>query len=81
MPLSFALHLCFNPITEDGRLSAKDIVGNRTHLTWWQDSFFEHNEKIEIFAWRLLPEIKQFFAYEDIRKSLTNGNGNSKINS
>ena len=36
------LHLCFTPITEDGRLSAKDIIGNRTQLTHWQDSFFVH---------------------------------------
>ena len=24
------MHLCFTPITEDGRLSAKEIIGNRT---------------------------------------------------
>ena len=28
-------HLCFTPITEDGRLSAKEIIGNRTQLTKW----------------------------------------------
>ena len=28
------MHLSFVPITEDGRLSAKDIVGNRKKLTW-----------------------------------------------
>ena len=26
------LHLCFTPITEDGRLSAKEILGNRAQL-------------------------------------------------
>jgi len=36
------MHLCFTPITEDGRLSAKEIIGNRTQLTKWQDAFFEH---------------------------------------
>ena len=27
------MHLCFTPITADGRLSAKEIIGNRTKLT------------------------------------------------
>lgn len=39
------MHLCFIPITEDGRLSAKDIVGNKKKLTWWQDEFWEHMVK------------------------------------
>ena len=39
------MHLCFTPITKDGRLSAKDIIGNRTQLTRWQDSFFSHMVK------------------------------------
>jgi hypothetical protein len=39
------LHLCFTPITEDGRLSAKDIIGNRTQLTKWQDEFYSHMVK------------------------------------
>ena len=34
------MHLCFVPITEDGRLSAKDIVGNRKKLTRWQDEYW-----------------------------------------
>jgi len=38
-------HLCFTPITEDGRLSAKEIIGNRTQLTKWQDDFFAHMVK------------------------------------
>ena len=29
-------------MTPDGRLSAKDIVGNKKKLTWWQDKFWEH---------------------------------------
>ena len=33
------LHLCFTPITEDGRLSAKEILGNRAQLSQWQDEF------------------------------------------
>jgi len=40
------MHLCFTPITEDGRLSAKDIIGNRTQLTKWQDNFFAHMVKV-----------------------------------
>jgi len=39
------MHLCFTPITEDGRLSAKDIIGNRTQLIKWQDDFFAHMVK------------------------------------
>jgi len=39
------LHLCFTPITPDGRLSAKEIIGNRTQLTKWQDDFFAHMVK------------------------------------
>ena len=39
------MHLSFIPITEDGRLSAKDIVGNRKKLTWWQDEFWKHMVK------------------------------------
>ena len=33
------MHLCFVPLTEDGRLSAKDIMGNKKKLTWWRMSF------------------------------------------
>lgn len=36
------MHLCFTPITQDGRLSAKEIIGNRVQLTNWQDEFFTH---------------------------------------
>ena len=36
------MHLSFVPLTEDGRLSAKDIVGNKKKLTQWQDAFWEH---------------------------------------
>lgn len=39
------MHLCFTPITHDGRLSAKEIIGNRTQLTKWQDDFFAHMVK------------------------------------
>ncbi len=35
------MHLSFVPITEDGRLSAKDILGNRKNLTKWQDDFWK----------------------------------------
>lgn len=36
------LHLTFVPLTEDGRLSAKDILGNRANLSKWQDEFHAH---------------------------------------
>jgi len=39
------MHLCFTPITNDGRLSAKEIIGNRVQLTQWQDDFFAHMVK------------------------------------
>jgi len=36
------MHLCFTPITSDGRLSAKEIIGNRVSLSKWQDNFHAH---------------------------------------
>ena len=36
------MHLCFVPLTENKRLSAKEIVGNKKKLTWWQDEFWKH---------------------------------------
>ena len=39
------MHLCFVPLTADGRLSAKEIVGNKKKLTQWQDRFWEHMVK------------------------------------
>ena len=36
------MYLCFVPLTEDKRLSAKEIVGNKKKLTWWQDEFWKH---------------------------------------
>ena len=40
--ISAVVHLCFVPLTADGRLSAKEIVGNKKKLTQWQDRFWEH---------------------------------------
>ena len=37
--------LCFAPLTEDKRLCAKEIVGNKKKLTEWQDRFWEHMAK------------------------------------
>jgi hypothetical protein len=34
------MHLSFVPLTADGRLSAKEILGNRKKLTQWQDEFW-----------------------------------------
>ena len=39
------MHLSFVPLTPDKRLSAKDIVGNKKKLTWWQDAFWKHMVK------------------------------------
>ena len=39
------LHLCFVPLTHDGRLSAKEIIGNRKNLVRWQDEFWQHMVK------------------------------------
>ena len=36
------MHLCFVPLTKDKRLSAKEIIGNKKKLTWWQDEFWKH---------------------------------------
>ena len=39
------MHLSFVPLTPDGRLSAKEIVGNKKKLSRWQDKFWEHMVK------------------------------------
>ena len=39
------MHLSFVPLTADRRLSAKDIVGNKKKLIWWQDEFWKHMVK------------------------------------
>ena len=39
------LHLCFVPLTEDNRLTAKEILGNRAKLSKWQDEFHEYMAK------------------------------------
>ena len=39
------LHLCFVPLTSDGRLSAKEIIGNKKKLVKWRDEFWEHMVK------------------------------------
>ena len=36
------MHLCFVPLTADGRLCAKEILGNKKKLSQWQDKFWEH---------------------------------------
>lgn len=44
------MHLSFVPITQDGRLCAKEILGNKKKLTWWQDEFWKHMvENIQIW--------------------------------
>ncbi|MCG9841754.1 plasmid recombination protein, partial [Staphylococcus argenteus] len=36
------MHYGVVPITDDGRLSAKEVVGNKKALTAFQDRFNEH---------------------------------------
>ena len=36
------MHVSFVPITQDGHLSAKRILGNRKTLTAWQDRYWKH---------------------------------------
>ncbi len=40
------MHMVFVPLTEDGRLSAKEIVGNRRHMVEWQNRFYDHMHKL-----------------------------------
>ena len=50
------MHLCFVPLTEDKRLSAKEIVGNKKKLTWWQDEFWKHmSRNIPIWSVAKVP--------------------------
>ena len=39
------MHFEIVPITEDGRLSAKDVVGNKKALASFQDKFNEYVNK------------------------------------
>ena len=39
------MHVTFVPLTEDGRLSAKEIIGTRNHLIAWQDAYWQHMVK------------------------------------
>lgn len=49
------MHLCFTPITGDGRLSAKEILGSRAQLSHWQDQFYAH--MVEAFP-RILNAVR-----------------------
>lgn len=40
------LHIVSVPLTADGRLSAREIVGNRTHMAHMQTEFFEQVGKV-----------------------------------
>lgn len=35
------MHFCFVPITKDGRLSAKEVLGNKAAMCKWQDDFYD----------------------------------------
>lgn len=39
------MHITFVPLTQDNRLSAKEILGNRVDLSRWQDDFHAHMVK------------------------------------
>ena len=36
------MHLSFVPLTADKRLTAKEILGNRKKMIWWQDEYWKH---------------------------------------
>lgn len=36
------MHLCFVPLTEDHRLSAKEVIGSRDKLVQWLDKFHDY---------------------------------------
>ena len=36
------MHICFTPITQEGKLSAKIVLGNQQKLSEWQTKFHEH---------------------------------------
>ena len=36
------MHVTFVPLTEDNRLTAKEIIGNRKKLIQWQDDYWRH---------------------------------------
>lgn len=40
------MHLCFVPLTDDNRLSAKEILGNKAKLIKWQDEFYGYMNSI-----------------------------------
>ena len=40
------MHLCFVPLTEDKRLSAKEILGNKAKMSKWQDDFYAHMKEV-----------------------------------
>ena len=51
------MHLSFIPITQDGRLCAKEILGNKKKLTWWQDEFWKHMVENHQKYWNLQNEV------------------------
>ncbi len=36
------MHVTFVPLTQDNRLCAKEIIGNKKKLTAWQDAYWQH---------------------------------------
>lgn len=36
------MHVCFVPLTQDNRLSVKEVMGGRDKLIQWQDKFHDH---------------------------------------
>ena len=59
------MHLQFVPITKDGRLSAKEVLGNRKEYSERQDRFYESVGK----KWQLERGIRK--STEETRKHLT----------
>lgn len=45
------MHLSFVPLTSDKRLTAKEILGNRKKMIWWQNEFWKHmHEKYPVLV-------------------------------
>ena len=64
------MHLCFTPITQDKRLSAKEIIGNKPKLIEWQDRFHAYISQRRLEG----PEINSKDYYFHYRLASLSGN-------
>ena len=82
------LHLVFVPLTEDNRLCAKEIIGNRANLTKWQDDFHaymavsythlafviinDHEQSSTVVKRNYNVEVKNTYTYSQAESQLKN---------